>query len=104
MSKVSFNGKIAYTTDGNPYEKTNTGKKVFAGIGVLAAGFQAYKYKKAVDENLKELSNQAKKTNGIFVALIMALIVGSNIATGAIVDYFINKSRQKTADADVEDN
>lgn len=104
MSKISFGASIAYTKNGNPYEKSRTWTLVGTGVGVAGAGAYWYEFSKnkEIAENLKNATQQAKKVQKQFNALFMGIILCSGALTGIITDYFVNKGKQRASDEAVQ--
>lgn len=88
MSKVSFGGSVAYTKNGNPYEKSRTWTWVGLGVGSIGGIANGIK-NKPINENLLSKLNQTNK-------FLAPLAIGTII--GGVIDTFINHSRKKAAD------
>ena len=101
-NRQSFKKK-AYTDNGNPYDKTNTGKAVG---GTLLGGLyitcftlnqnNITKIRDKIELMSKEKGAKHPKRIADIIMIIGATTIGSLF--GGIVDYINNKKRQKIAD------
>lgn len=91
INSITFKGQIAKTKDGNDYEKSNEGIKYVPVVSALAVISNEILNKK--DAIFSSGENSGSKKFGIVVAIAAGALI-----CGAVMDWFIDRRRQKDAD------
>lgn len=98
MDKVSIFSHTAYTNNGNPYQKTNIGKAISVGTGLVSSGILYIGAKNKLNEACKDMTIEIKRASLFALGFEVAIVFLGEFLTGVLIDSLINKSRKKLAD------
>lgn len=107
MDKVSIFSHTAYTDNGNPYQKTNMGKIIGAGSGILVSGSLCLMFKNHAKDHINktqkkyptEIARQNYRRGAYITYFAMLAVISYAIfLIGDLIGGIVNKSRRNSAD------